>query len=340
MNRMQFSLTPFLAGFCLAFLASSQKSSAQEPVWDPQEAKSNLFTQQEGPPAGKDITPDVSSTVSKWRRLRIAREVREVRSATREPLGARVSLVAFATTSSTYQDCPGPDHNVGVFASVINGGGYSNKCSTQLAMATNCSVEDSSSGGACSTDSNGNMTCSAIGGSSYDCSAIDNSSNASCSTNGSNVTCSTNSESGGSLMFCSALYGQGVATGQSCSTGSLAGGGDGRTNSGQAGSSCSALGTSGGNFCSVYDSGTTGADCSADGSTNTSCSAFSNGGAASDVCSVTANQANPISNCTVIGENTGNAFCSAAQGSNGRCSTQQADGSVSPPGPNGACSAN
>jgi hypothetical protein len=306
MNRMQFGLTLFVAGFCLAFLASSL-TSAPEPAWNPIEATSPLFTQQADPPARNDICPDVSSTVSKWQRPRISRAVREVPSATREPLGARVSLVAFATTSSTYQDCPGPDHDVRVFVSVVGGSGDGGNCSTRQTFNSECSVTGSGSAPPpwcsvndgslvtpCSAQNYGNpMTqeCSAIDASGGQCSAS--------SVNGvANFTCSTDSTAGGSSFSCSVVGTE--SSNSSCSTVG--------TNM-----TCSANGTAGGNSCSVVNSLPAGGNkCSANANDALSYCSITSNGDGSDFCSVTAGAA--TSQCTSFG---GGNNCSVKAGATG-----------------------
>jgi hypothetical protein len=50
MNRLQFGLTLFAAGFGLAF-AGSSLTTEQEPAWDRSEAQSPLFAQYASEPA-------------------------------------------------------------------------------------------------------------------------------------------------------------------------------------------------------------------------------------------------------------------------------------------------
>ena len=200
MNRLQFGLTLFAAGFCLAFQASSL-TTQREPVWDPQEAQSSLFTQQANAPVPRDLCVDTRTTVSRWQRSRPTRLVDEIPSTTREPRGARVSLVSFAAMSSTYQDCAGPDNNVAVSIQAV--GGNNQKCSTAGAgnypNGSTCSVTAANNGGT-------TLQCSTVAGQTY------------CSTNVSNgagpSTCSTSGAAGPqpSENACS------TANGGTCST--------------------------------------------------------------------------------------------------------------------------
>ena len=316
MTRMQFGLILSAVGFCLASPALNPTSAA-EPAWDPQEVKSPLFTREADLPARNVVYSDPSSTVSKWQRPKISRAVIEVPSATRGPSGVRVSLVSF--NDSSVQP-PGAQVKECAFASVTPpNGGYDNTCSTSNEPATECSVENTTNGGACSVDADStNYYCSAGSGASDECSATGSTAgNASCSTNGNDSSCSTNGASGGGDFYCSTSGG----SGQTCSTGQYAGGGAGKKNPGQTGTGCSCVGaTSSGSVCSSYKtSGASGNFCSADNArigSDSFCSVTTTG--TSDFCSVYSNVTAPAS-CTVVGIG-GTSTCSVSAAGNGKCS--------------------
>ncbi len=328
MRGMQFVLALFAAASSLVFLASGMVPTP-EPGWNPIEAQSAALSRAANQPATADAVLDITLAVSKWQRLKITRGAGDAPSATMEPRGAQVSLLAFASTSTTRQDCFGPDNNVPVFASTIGGGGSSDCSTTSAPAQQECSAKDSAVGGSCSVDQESPENfCSAGDALSAECSVFNNTGGiATCSVIdlvGTDMSCST---SGGNDYYCSATGGSDQNDGeQTCSTGELGGVGGG----GQIGSECSALGGQGdGNTCSVFGGGgATGNQCSSDDSNggNQFCSVSTSDGNP-DFCSIATNQTNVA--CTAFG-NVGQSTCSVAEGSNGACSVlgQQYNGGI------------
>jgi hypothetical protein len=295
MNRLQFGLTLFAAGFCLAFVGS-RLINEQKPPWDAREDGSVLLNQQANLPAPRDFHVDTKPTLSKWQRPRITHAVGKSSFAAGQPRGVKISLVSLFEPVSTFTnpvESPDADPLNNCTFSSVTSGGANNSCSTSAgAAATSCSVNGTNGG----------------------------QSTASCSTtSGSGGTyCSANAGGNANLTACSS-FGAGGAKGNACS----------------AGSAPIVGGTPQPVTCSISASQNPGAgatNCSAGltaGSTNTTCSSSSASGAAapSSSGSCSASNADPNGNqnnhatgsCSVAFDGQGNS-CSTTQGSGSTCS--------------------
>ena len=274
-----------LAGFSSSGIATGGSS------WDPIEVRSRLFRDPASAHDGRHVHLDTKATVARWTRRRITCAAYATPAPGTGPRAALISLVAFAQAQPP------------AFASVLNGGGSSDSCSTTFAPGTQCSAQNATNA-TCSVDSNSIVSfCSAASGTANMCSVLSSKSSF-CSALASNLLCSTSTGQGGGSFTCSVSGGTGTCSTMSPNTGS----------------SCTALSGNGanGNICSVT-SGTGGASCTAANTAGNSgfCSVQSTG-QPPDFCSVYGVQPNPPNTCTTIGTG-GTATCSVAAGSSGAC---------------------
>jgi hypothetical protein len=364
MNRSQFGLTLFAAGFCLAFLGSGLMAERQ-PAWDSREDQSALLNQQTSLRSPRDFCVDTKTTVSKWQRPRIFRAVGKGSAETGLLRGVKLSLVSFFDTASVAPPQIEPDNNqppTCTFASVTNGGANAN-CSTAAgdATKTSCSVSGtgmngikascSTIGGAYGNGGPGQKYCSANAGNNANpiaCSAYGSGFGVatpnSCSAGnqptvdnvGQPFTCSIDAKQnpGAGATNCSAGLQAGSDATQ-CSSDTASGvtkpgqGGacsaSNAQGNGQAGGSCSVLNDGNRNYCSTTQ-----------GSGST-CSVLTGNaaGAAPMTCSIqsTFTQAYCTANYPNYGTNPAGASCSAQFKGGGGCSVITATG-VNPPNAN------
>ncbi len=107
MNRLQFGLALFAAGFSIAFLGSSVTTERQ-PTWDPQEAQSAVLGQQSDLPPVRSLHLNTAATASKWQRTTVFRRPMEgPEDRVRTGMAAKVSLVSYTNLSSTLSTCDG-----------------------------------------------------------------------------------------------------------------------------------------------------------------------------------------------------------------------------------------